>query len=402
RGPERIALLGPNGSGKTTLLKRQAMAEWPDGPRWPRTLRSRRVHPLPGLTDLIRVGLRGGWTRREVSDAGLLPIHPTDLQPVLAGEVAATWIGHSSWLVRTATQSVLIDPVLSRHIRGVRPRLTPPGLTFAELPPVNVLLISHDPHSDHLDWPTVTRLDRRITVLVPAKLGKGFRRRGFQDVRELDWWDEVRLDDLIFTCLPAAHWSGRTPLGLWRTLWACWMITTASGQRIYHAGDSAYALHFQEIGARYGHIDLALMPVGSYSPQAIQAFAHMNPGEAVRACGDLRASRMALMHWATFVLSDEPLLEPMRLSMHAWRRAERPPADLWPLAVGETRILPTAPPVHSHDARAEPDQLAPPEDALALTRPGGIAETAPPIASPPRSATTVPTSRTGAPREVPS
>ncbi|WP_431921576.1 MBL fold metallo-hydrolase [Nonomuraea jabiensis] len=317
------------------------MAEHGSGtPTWPRTFRHRRVHPLPGLADLIRIAMRGGWTRRDLSEAHLLPVQRAELRPVDPGEVALTWLGHASWLVRTATHTILIDPVLSTAIPGVRPRLTPPGLDATELPPIDVLLISHD-HVDHLDWPTVARLDRRISVVVPARLGRSFRRRGFDRVHELDWWQHTMLDDLTITCLPAAHWSGRTPWGLWRTLWASWLLTTPTGQQIYHAGDTAYAPHFAAIGARYPGIDLALMPVGSYGPRFFQSWAHLDPAHAVRACADLGAARMALMHWATFVLSDEPLLEPRTLSIQAWRHAGNPERDLWAMAVGETRTLTT-------------------------------------------------------------
>ncbi|MEU6720689.1 MBL fold metallo-hydrolase [Nonomuraea sp. NPDC046802] len=259
--------------------------------------------------------------------------------------MALTWLGHSSWLVRTAHQAILLDPVLSAKIPGVRPRLTPPGLEVTDLPPIDALLISHD-HVDHLDWPTVARLDRRITVIVPAKLGHGFRQRGFRRVLELDWWQHTVVDDLTITCLPAAHWSGRTPWSLWRTLWASWLITTADRQRIYHAGDTAYAPHFAEIGARHPGIDVALMPVGGYGPRYFQTSAHVDPAQAVRACDDLGAARMALMHWGTFVLSDEPLLEPRTLSIRAWHQAGRPAATLWAMAIGETRTLTT---VHTHE-----------------------------------------------------
>ncbi|MGP4104469.1 MBL fold metallo-hydrolase [Nonomuraea sp. KM90] len=308
---------------------------------WPRSFRHRRVHSLPGLADLARIALRGGWTRRDLSEAHLLAVQRVHLLPVGPGEVALTWLGHASWLVRTATHAILIDPVLSPTIPGVRPRLTPPGLEIDELPTTDAVLISHD-HVDHLDWPTVTCLDRRTTVIVPAKLGRGFRRRGFRQVRELDWWQHTVLDGLTLTCLPAAHWSGRTPWGLWRTLWASWLLTTGAGQHIYHAGDTASAAHFAAIGARYPGIDVALLPVGGYGPRFFQRTAHVDPVEAVRACADLGATRMALMHWATFVLSDEPLLEPRTLSIREWRRAGRPAGDLWAMAVGETRTLSAA------------------------------------------------------------
>jgi L-ascorbate metabolism protein UlaG (beta-lactamase superfamily) len=65
----------------------------------------------------------------------------------------------------------------------------------------------------------------------------------------------------------------------------------------------------------------------------------MNPEEAVRACRDLGARRMATMHWGTFLLSAEPVLEPVERAQRAWAAAGLPREDLWDLAVGETRAL---------------------------------------------------------------
>jgi L-ascorbate metabolism protein UlaG (beta-lactamase superfamily) len=115
---------------------------------------------------------------------------------------------------------------------------------------------------------------------------------------------------------------------------------TSGDTRVYFAGDTGYGDYFGEIGARYPGIDLALLPVGAYEPAWFMRPVHMNPDEAVRACADLGARRMATMHWGTFLLSAEPLLEPVERAASAWAAAGRRRDDLWTLAVGESRALP--------------------------------------------------------------
>lgn len=117
------------------------------------------------------------------------------------------------------------------------------------------------------------------------------------------------------------------------------MLTAPGGPRIYFAGDTGYGHWFREIGARYPGVDLALMPVGSYLPRWFMRPVHMDPDEAVRACDDLAATRMATMHWGTFILSAEPVTEPPERAAKAWAAAGRPREHFWDLAVGETRAL---------------------------------------------------------------
>jgi L-ascorbate metabolism protein UlaG (beta-lactamase superfamily) len=320
----------------------------PAGRRWPDSFADRLTSSLPGVRDVIRMMRERGPARNLAAGAAAVPLAPGRgvLPGRAAGEVSVTWVGHATFLLRFDAArggpardfTVLTDPVWSSKIPGVAPRITPVGVDWRSLPPVDAVVISHN-HYDHLDAGTVSRLPRHTPVLVPARLGRWFRRRGFTDVTELDWWESHRIGPVAFDFVPAHHWSRRTLTDTCRTLWGGWVMTSGTSRRIYFAGDTGYGHWFTEIGARYPVVDLALMPVGAYDPQWFMQPVHLNPEEAVRACDDLGAARMATMHWGTFILSAEPVAEPAERAAKAWAAAGRARDDLWDLAIGETRML---------------------------------------------------------------
>ncbi|MGI8306907.1 MBL fold metallo-hydrolase [Saccharopolyspora hattusasensis] len=292
--------------------------------------------PRPRFSDVMRLMWTGGF-RGRVEDSNRIPVLRTGLPPVTAQDTAVTWVGHATYVVRMAGATVLTDPVWSSRIPGVPRRLTPPGVSFGELPPVDAVVISHN-HYDHLDAPTVLRLPRDTPVLVPAGMGRWFRRRGFTEVVELDWWQSAEVAGLTFDFAPAQHWSRRGPRDTCRSLWGSWVISGPE-HRVYHAGDTGYGPHFAEIGQRYPGIDVAMVPIGAYAPRWFMKPVHMNPEEAVRAVADLGARYAATMHWATFVLTREPVVEPLTRVRKAWRDTGRDPEQLWDLAIGESRLL---------------------------------------------------------------
>lgn len=311
--------------------------------RWPADFKDRLTAPLPTARDIVRMMRTGGprVSGDGLDDAARIPVTVRrSLAPVDADQAAVTWVGHATYIVQIGGLTVLTDPVWSRKIPGVRARLTPAGVPWEALPRVDAVVISHN-HYDHLDAPTIERLPRDTPALVPANLAPWFRRRGFTDVTELDWWESRRIGEVTFEFVPAHHWSRRGLTDTCRSLWGGWVLTsdTSGGQKIYFAGDTGYGHWFAQIAARHPGLDLALLPVGAYEPNWFMKPVHMNPAEAVRACIDLGARRMATMHWGTFVLSAEPVLEPVAKAERAWAAAELPRAALWDLAVGETRII---------------------------------------------------------------
>jgi L-ascorbate metabolism protein UlaG (beta-lactamase superfamily) len=306
---------------------------------WPRSFRDRLTAPPPGWRDLLCVAVQGGPRSYREALAGVagLPVHRSGLPRVSAAQTAVTWVGHASYVVQIGGLVVLTDPVWSHRIPGVRPRLTPPGIGWRDLPRVDAVVISHN-HYDHMDGPTLKRLPRDTAMLVPAGLGRWFRGRGFHRVRELDWWESARLGEVGFDFVPAHHWSRRTLTDVCGSLWGGWVLT-AAGRRVYFAGDTGYGHFFTDIGRRYRGIDVALLPVGAFQPRQMMRDWHTDPEEAVQACLDVGAARMATMHWGTFVLSAEPVRSPVLRARRAWARTGRPRADLWDLAIGESRLL---------------------------------------------------------------
>jgi L-ascorbate metabolism protein UlaG (beta-lactamase superfamily) len=251
--------------------------------------------------------------------------------------ISATWIGHATYALRIGGLTILTDPVWSDLIPGVRRRLAPPGLGLEAVAPVDAVVISHN-HYDHLDAPTIRRLPRNTPIFVPGMLGAWFRRRSFTRVTELDWWNASRVGDVTITFTPAHHWSRRGMRDTCKTLWGGWLFTYGD-LSIHFAGDSGYGPRLAEIGARFPGLDLAILPIGAYQPAWFMQRNHLNPEEAVAACGDLGAARMATMHWGTFVLSAEPILEPPQRATAAWAAAGRAEGDLFNLPIGGSAVI---------------------------------------------------------------
>jgi len=325
---------------------------------WPRTFHDRLTAPLPGLKAVARFAREGSVRPRPegLTDIPRLPFAPEPLPRVDALTVAVTWAGHASWVVQIGGLTILTDPVWSRRILGTPARITPVGVAWEALPPIDAVVISHN-HYDHLDAPTLRRLPRHTPVFAPAGLGGWFRRRRFTSVTELDWWEAAELhprggaegasdeggggrrEGVRLDFVPAHHWSKRSLTDTCRSLWGGWVLTAPDGQRVYFAGDTGYGHWFSRIGRRYPGIDLALLPIGAYDPRWWLSDVHCNPEEAVQAAQDLGARRMAPMHWATFILSAEPVLEPLNRVRTAWAKAGLPREDLWDLPVGGSRVL---------------------------------------------------------------
>jgi N-acyl-phosphatidylethanolamine-hydrolysing phospholipase D len=265
-------------------------------------------------------------------------------------------LGHSTWLVQVGGRNVLLDPVWGERaspvgFAGPR-RWAAPGVAFERLPPIDLVVLSHD-HYDHFDDATLRRLAREhpeAAWLAPLGVAARLRARGAARVAELDWWGEHAADGLRATCVPAQHFSGRTPFDRDSTLWCGWVLRAAEGGRaVWFVGDTGRHPEFGAIARRAGPFDLVLMPVGAYEPRWFMRPVHLDPEDAVAAYGEIAAAcaeahggpppLMAGMHWGTFKLTDEPIDEPPRRTAAAWKAAGLPTETLWMPAFGETRNL---------------------------------------------------------------
>ena len=252
-----------------------------------------------------------------------------------------TWIGHSTLLVQLDGLNFLTDPTWSERASPVSwagpRRLSPPGLAFENLPPIDVVVISHD-HYDHLDLATVKRLAEKHNplFLVPLGVKAWFADNGMSRVEELDWWQEREYRGVKFVCLPAQHFSQRT---LWdgnTRLWAAWAVMSEN-RRLYFSGDTGYFADFKEIGKQMGPFDMAAIAIGAYLPPVIMKPVHVTPEEAVQAFVDLNARRLLGIHWGTFDLAEEPLAEPPGRMLAEAHRQGIGSERAWIFKVGETR-----------------------------------------------------------------
>ena len=260
-----------------------------------------------------------------------------------------TWVGHATTLLQLGRVNILTDPMWS-HRASPLPwmgpsRVTPPAVSQDALPPLDLILISHN-HYDHLDRKTVQVLAEQqpnAAWFVPLGLGRLIARWGVKEVRELDWWSGDQLGDIGVACVPARHFSARGLNDRGATLWCGWTVA-ADGWRVYFAGDTAYHPDFGAIAKGHGPFDAVLLPVGAYEPRWFMGSVHMNPEDAMQAYRDLCDAQspapppaMVPIHWWTFRLTDEPIDEPPARTRRLWSYAGLAADALWLLAHGETR-----------------------------------------------------------------
>ena len=272
------------------------------------------------------------------------PVVPNDGQALRAHPEAATvtWVGHSTVLVQLEGVGLLTDPIWSERasplsFAGPR-RVMPPAVRFEDLPPIDLVLVSHD-HYDHLDAATVTRLwaVHRPRFLAPLGFKAWFANIGIDAVDELDWWESRTVKGLTVVCTPVQHWAARSLSDQNRRLWASWAVLGRE-RRFYFAGDTGYyAPIFQEIGRRLGPFDIGAIPIGSYLPRAMMLFSHLTPEEALQVQADIGATRIVAIHWGTFNLANEPLGEPPERLRAAGQQRGVDPERIWVLRHGETR-----------------------------------------------------------------
>ena len=228
-----------------------------------------------------------------------------------ASPTRLVWFGHSSFLVQMNHKNILIDPMFS-SVPAPHPLLgsnrfnSEMPIEVQQLPTIDVVLISHD-HYDHLDYKSISALKDKVDrFYTPLGVGVHLEAWGVakEKIRELDWWQDVSLDDLTFICTPARHFSGRKMTNRQSTLWSSWILRSET-ENIFFSGDSGYDSHFKEIGAKYGPFDFAMLECGQYN--TMWPDVHMFPEETAQAGLDLNAAKIMPIHWGAF-----------KLAMHTW------------------------------------------------------------------------------------
>ena len=223
------------------------------------------------------------------------------------------WIGHATFLIKLGETTIITDPVFSNNagplIFGPK-RYVEPAIQLKEIPKTDVFLLTHN-HYDHQDMSTIRGFPYKdAKVLLPLKLGKYFKR--YKDINEMDWYDEIQINnDLKITLLPAVHWSKRSLTDTNKTLWGNFLIEYKN-KKIFFACDTGYGNIYKELGEKYGPIDLSMINIGAYDfrPMFDKSIYHTTPEEALNIAQDLKSKKVLGTHWGTFVLSLEPIMEP--------------------------------------------------------------------------------------------
>jgi len=289
-----------------------------------RRVGKRYMNPVPteigGLSTIFKVGPRLFIGKAERSPKHQLGPFRTDHQvyktPPASG-LRITWFGHSSSLVEIDGVNVLIDPVWDERAAPTQwagpKRFFPPTLSLEDLPPIDVVLISHD-HFDHLGAGTVQRLARMESLqqtrwVTASGVGAILARFGMDSSRctELNWTERVQVGSLTITALPARHFSGRSLFNRFETLWASFALVSPK-HRVYYGADSGEWYGFRDIGEAFGPFDLTMLEIGAYDP--LWADIHMGPEGAVRSFHALGGHGLLMpIHWGLF-----------DLALHGWQQ----------------------------------------------------------------------------------
>ncbi|MBT7957370.1 MAG: hypothetical protein HN731_19385 [Rhodospirillaceae bacterium] len=230
-------------------------------------------------------------------------------------EARITWIGHAGFLIGLNGLNILTDPQFSERaspLSFVGPkRYVPPAMKIKDLPKIDVILISHN-HYDSFDEASMRALaihSPNVQVLVPLGDGDLTREWGLKNVREMDWYDQVKVADVTFQSTPAVHFSSRSLFDRDESLWQGFTIAGQIGgkaKKIWFTGDTGLGPFFkQEVAKKIGPIDIGLMPNGAFLPRDFMKPVHVTPEEALELAKIMRVKTVIPMHWGTFPLGED-------------------------------------------------------------------------------------------------
>ena len=254
-----------------------------------------------------------------------------------------TWIGHATFLIKLGDTTIITDPYFSENagplIFGPK-RYVEPAIELNNIPETNLVLLTHN-HYDHLDYETIKNFPfKNSKVLTPLKLSKYFIKNGFSSVKEMDWYEEIKVNDLLITFLPAIHWSKRTLTDKNKTLWGSFLIEY-KGIKLFFACDTGYGNIYKKLGEKFGPIDLAFINIGAYDfrPMFEKSIYHATPEEALNIGKDLKSKKVLGIHWGTILLSLEDPFEPPVRFKNAAEEYGFNKNDAILFKIGESRTL---------------------------------------------------------------
>ena len=274
-----------------------------------------------------------------------IDVQPGPPPPRSSENLRITFVNHATFLLQLDGLNILTDPIWSERASPVSwagpRRRRPPGIRLQDLPPIDLVLLSHD-HYDHMDIPTLRRLacEHHPTIYTGLNNARLLARHGICNVVELDWWQEAAArSDMSITAVPAQHFSGRTPFQTDKTLW-CGFVVRTDDSTVYFAGDTGAGPHIEQIARRFPEIDLAILPIGAFRPEWFMGEVHMSPREAVDAHLALRAHASVASHFGTFRLADDGQDEPVEVLRDVLSHTDLWGTEFLALGFGEGRDLP--------------------------------------------------------------
>lgn len=266
--------------------------------------------PMQSFPDRVTGAGAKGWIRFLLPNSNA-PTKPLPQALLTAdsfaktpADLAAYWLGHSSLIIELEGKRFLVDPVFGNAAPlpfAVR-RFVPAPIELDELPPIDVVLITHD-HYDHLERATIGFLRHRNTrFVVPYGVGAHLIKWGVERERitEIGWGESVDFDGVAVAAERTIHYSGRSFDRQGTTLWTSYALKGQS-HRIFISGDSGYGEHFKEIGAKHGAFDLAFIEIDGWNDGWPKT--HMFPHEAIAASHDVGAKAVIPVHWGVFDLA---------------------------------------------------------------------------------------------------